>query len=108
MTSQYVVSVETYVADTDTLKPLKKAGLVDSLVRDDNTAILDFAWEPDDDGTGAQTWDAAKASVEHVRSTLAGLGFPIVETRIVVKDITAPATTTRRDRLKASKAKSSR
>jgi hypothetical protein len=96
MTSQYVVSVETVVADTDTLKNLP--GLVDSLVREDDTAILDFAWEPDDDGTGAETWDAAKTSVEHVRSTLAGLGLPVGETRILVKDIktktaktTAPA-----------------
>lgn len=92
MTSQYVVTVETTGDhNKETLKSLKPLGLVDQLVRDDDTGILYFEWKPDaepdgDDGsTGASTWEAAKASAAHVRSAV-GAYLTVVECRIELHD----------------------
>ena len=97
MDSEYVVEVEVSgiedgndpklgaFSDIPGIEPL------DALVREDGTGILYFRWAPptetSDDGIGAATWMAAKGYTEHVLSAVKGIGFPVVEHRIVTRAV---------------------
>lgn len=88
MTSTYAVTVEcSYggednAAYDDALSRLDEK-VVDSVIRDDGSAVFYLEWgpEPEPDG-GASTWQAAKASIEHIRSTFAGAGVLVGELRV--------------------------
>lgn len=99
MTSTYVVTVETSAADDQDYKFVEErlgeeeVKVHDKLKRDDGTAIYWLDWQPHperyiEDGewvtptASANTWDAAKSSIEHIRSTFAGAGLLVVECRV--------------------------
>lgn len=73
--------------------------LVETLVRDDGTGILWFGWDPpaedevdldlgeDEKATGgAKTWQTAKEYTEHIRSSVVGAQFQVVECRIGLRE----------------------
>lgn len=99
MTSTYVVTIETGTASPDDYKSADEAlsnanvTIRDSMKREDGTAVYWLEWEPKPETyihegrevqpeDAAVTWNAAKASVENLRSVFAGVGLLVVECRI--------------------------
>lgn len=89
MTSTYAVQVECASGGEDNeaydaaLAALDEK-VVDAVIRDDGTAVFWLEWAPQAEAgdDGAKTWMAAKDSLDHIKSTFAGFGVPVVELRV--------------------------
>lgn len=75
------------LAQTEAGAKGKDLVVVDAEIRDDGMGYLFFRFDPDADADGVYAWDAAlRDHVEEARSTLAGSGLHVIETRIIERE----------------------